>query len=131
VKRSHIIALLIIAVSVGIIISMTGESSSYETFASASLQEGHEYHVIGHLSKDKPMYYEPEKDPNYFSFYMIDKNNEERKVVYIGAKPHDFERSEQIVLIGAIQGEDFHASSILMKCPSKYVEEEVQIAAKA
>ena len=44
-----------------------------------------------------------------------------KKVLYHGTKPQDFERSEQIVLVGKMKEEgDFQASSILMKCPSKY-----------
>ena len=42
------------------------------------------------------------------------------KIRSLCIKPQDFERSEQIVLIGKVQGDEFHASDILMKCPSKY-----------
>jgi len=126
-KISHIVALALIAISIGVIISMTGETSSYETFATARSESGMEFHVVGELSKDKPLYYEPEEDPNYFSFYMIDKDGEEHKVVHMGEKPRDFEKSEQIVLTGTMKGEEFHASKILMKCPSKYVEDEIKV----
>jgi cytochrome c-type biogenesis protein CcmE len=42
----------------------------------------------------------------------------------LAEKPQDFERSEQIVLTGKMRGEDFVASDMLMKCPSKYKDEE-------
>ena len=45
---------------------------------------------------------------------------------YNGTKPNDFERSEQIVIIGKMKGEEFAASGILMKCPSKYANPEEQ-----
>ena len=51
----------------------------------------------------------------------------ERKVIFLGSKPQDFERSEQIVLTGKMKGDEFLASKILMKCPSKYVEDEMQL----
>jgi cytochrome c-type biogenesis protein CcmE len=48
-------------------------------------------------------------------------------VVFNGSKPQDFERSEQIVLTGKMIGNEFHASKILMKCPSKYTKDEVEV----
>jgi cytochrome c-type biogenesis protein CcmE len=66
------------------------------------------------------MHYDPKENTDLFSFYIIDSNGEERKVFFNGTKPNDFERSEQIVVVGKMKGTDFIASSILMKCPSKY-----------
>ena len=54
-------------------------------------------------------------------------NGEEKKVIFNGTKPRDFERSEQIVLTGKIEGEEFKASKILMKCPSKYINDELEV----
>jgi cytochrome c-type biogenesis protein CcmE len=42
------------------------------------------------------------------------------KVIYNGAKPQDFEMSEQIVVTGRAENGVFKADKILMKCPSKY-----------
>jgi len=47
--------------------------------------------------------------------------------VFSGSKPQDFERSEQIVLTGKMEGGEFRASKILMKCPSKYNKDEVEV----
>ena len=52
---------------------------------------------------------------------------QECKVVFQGSKPQDFERSEQIVLTGKMVGEEFHASKILMKCPSKYNDQQIEV----
>jgi len=128
-KRTHIIGLLIVAIGVGVLIWMLGsEFSRYETFSSAYAQEGKEINVVGMLDKEKELYYDPHVDANYFSFYMEDEAGETRKVIYNGTMPRDFEKSEKIVVVGKIDGEDFHADKILMKCPSKYVEEEVTAA---
>jgi len=51
---------------------------------------------------------------------MIDNNGDEQVVHFHGSKPQDFERSEQIVLVGKFDDGSFEASRILMKCPSKY-----------
>lgn len=128
-KKTHIVALVLICVSIGVIISMTGDYSRYETFATAHAAEGKEFHIVGELARQEEMHYNPEQDPNYFSFYLLDKSGEERKVVFQGAKPQDFERSEQIVLTGKMAGDEFHASKILMKCPSKYVNDELEVTA--
>ena len=66
--------------------------------------------------------YNPSVNPDLFTFFMVDNKGEEKKVLLHKSKPQDFERSEQIVLIGKAQGGEFHADEILMKCPSKYNE---------
>lgn len=128
-KKTHIVALILIVISIGVIISMTGDYSRYETFATAHAAEGKEFHIVGELARKEDILYEPEKDPNYFAFYMKDKSGDERKVVFQGAKPQDFERSEQIVLTGKMEGDEFHASKILMKCPSKYINDNLEVKA--
>jgi cytochrome c-type biogenesis protein CcmE len=69
----------------------------------------------------------PEKDPNYFSFYIKDTKGEERKVVLLASKPQDFELSEQIVVTGKMKGDTFVATDLLVNCPSKYKDEEIYI----
>lgn len=125
-KRTHLIGLIIIAVGVGVLIYMLGsEFSRYETFTSTYAQSGKEINVVGEVAKDKELYYNPHVDANYFTFYLQDEDGNTRKVIYKGTKPRDFERSEKIVVTGSMDGEEFHAKKILMKCPSKYVEEEI------
>lgn len=125
-KKNHIIGIIVIAVAIAVIISTYADSSTYADFTTAQKTES-ELHVVGQLAKDKELYYDPLTDANYFTFYMVDNNGVENKVVFIGSKPQDFERSEQIVLTGKMKGDEFHASKILMKCPSKYTEDQVEI----
>lgn len=119
-KRSHIIAIILIAAAVGAILSTVADSSTYATFAIAAENPSSTYHVVGKLDKSKPQVYDPAKNADVFSFYMIDNDGLEKQVVLNRAKPQDFEKSEQIVVIGKQEGELFVASDILMKCPSKY-----------
>ena len=58
---------------------------------------------------------------------MIDDNGDLREVHLLLPKPQDFELSEQIVLTGEMDGERFVADEILMKCPSKYKNEEIYL----
>ncbi|HTD98860.1 MAG TPA: cytochrome c maturation protein CcmE [Mucilaginibacter sp.] len=125
-KKSSILGLVTIAVAIAVIISLYSSTSTYGTFVDAKNTNG-SLHVIGHLDKQKELYYDAAKDANYFSFYMTDKKGNECKVVFSGTKPQDFERSEQIVLVGEMRGNEFHASHIQMKCPSKYTQDKVEV----
>ncbi len=126
-KKSSIIGIIIIAVAIGVIISTYADSSTYGNFTEA-IESGSELHVVGHLDKQKDMVYNPKQDANYFAFFMQDKNGKECKVIFTGTKPQDFEKSEQIVLTGKMNGSEFHASKILMKCPSKYTKNQVEVS---
>lgn len=121
-KKTHIIGILIIAIAIAIIISSISDSSTYESFTTAANHPEKEFHVVGKLNKEKEMAYNPEQDANLFSFFMTDEKGVEKKVTFNGAKPQDFEKSEQIVIIGKASGDEFAASKILMKCPSKYTD---------
>jgi cytochrome c-type biogenesis protein CcmE len=81
---------------------------------------GKEFHVAGKLNKVKELSYNPEQNANLFSFYLVDNEGLEKKVLFNGSKPQDFERSESVVITGKMKGEEFIADKILMKCPSKY-----------
>lgn len=119
-KKTHIIAIIVIAIAIGAILSTVSDSSTYSNFSEAKENPGKEYHVVGQLNKEAEMTYDPEVNANLFAFSMIDNNGEEQRVHFAGSKPQDFERSEQIVLVGKYENDTFQASKILMKCPSKY-----------
>ena len=121
-KKIHILGIIMIAVAIGVIFYSLNNTGTYASFEEAASDPGSEFHVVGKLNKEKLAVYEPKVDANVFTFYMIDSKGKESKVVLHKNKPQDFERSEQIVLIGKMQGEQFEASDILMKCPSKYNE---------
>ncbi len=119
-KKVHIIGIIIIAVAIGAILTTLNNTSTYANFSEAAAEPGNEFHVVGKYNKDKGNVYDPQLNANQFSFYMVDNKGLEKKVILNKNKPQDFERSEQIVLIGKMEGEEFVASDILMKCPSKY-----------
>ena len=128
-KLSHILGIVVIALAIGIIVSTAGDASSYVTFKQATelAHDGDDkmIHVVGKVQKDgqgriTDMLYNPAIDPNHFEFTLVDNDNRAQKVVYNSPKPQDFERSEQIVIIGAMQGDHFQCNKILLKCPSKY-----------
>ena len=125
-KLMPLLIIALLGAGVVMLISASKDMSTYSTFSNVR-KSGEAAKVVGILSKDKPMYYDAEKDPNHFTFYMKDQQGEEHLVTLNAAKPQDFELSEQIVATGSFDGETFVASSILMKCPSKYKNEEVLV----
>ncbi len=135
-KTSYIIALIVLALSVGMIISVSGDASQYVDFAQACdmAKKGRtsEVHVVGKLRKNNEgkileLAYNPTQNPNLCTFTLVDNKNMPYKVVYRNPKPQDLERSEQVVIIGKVEGDTFEASKILLKCPSKYEEKELKI----
>ena len=129
-KKIHIIAIVVIAVALAVIVSTISNSSTYAPFKTAIDNEGKTYHVVGKVDKEKAFIYNPESNANIFGFYLVDNEGVEKKVLYNGTKPQDFERSEQIVLTGEMKGDQFAASDMLLKCPSKYKDQEVYVREK-
>lgn len=125
-KKAHLLAIAAIAIGIFALLSISGDVGTYSTFSDA-IAHGKKVKIAGQLSKDKEIYYDPEEDPNLFTFFMTDTKGEERKVLFLDKRPTDFEQSEQIVLTGKMQGDQFIATEMLMKCPSKYKDEEIYI----
>ncbi len=133
-KRSHIIAIVVIAIAAAIIISSTGDAGTYVSFDEAKnmAEQGREsdIHVVGQLMKDGQGHVvgiRPSADNMSFTFVMVDENKKEQLVYYNEPMPPDFMRSEQVVVIGGYKDEEvFVADKILLKCPSKYQETTVE-----
>lgn len=125
-KKVHLLAIAVVAVAIGILISASKDVTTYATFAEAT-DTGARVKLVGQLVKDRPVEYDPEKDPNFLAFFLKDDKGDVRRVVLRASKPQDFERSENIVLTGQMQGETFEASDMLLKCPSKYENQEIYV----
>ncbi|MBK7937498.1 MAG: cytochrome c maturation protein CcmE [Lewinellaceae bacterium] len=125
-KKSHLLAIGIVAIAIAILVSASKDVTTYSNFTQAT-KNGDKVKLIGYLVKDKPVEYNPDKDPNYLGFYLKDEAGEVRKVVLHATKPQDFERSESIVLTGQMTGDTFEASDMLLKCPSKYKDQEIYV----
>ncbi len=75
-------------------------------------------HVIG--TWESTLEHGFSRDTMLFSFHMKDQDGNIRRVVYPRPKPNNFEQATQLVVIGEMRNNIFHASEMLMKCPSKY-----------
>jgi len=128
-KKVYIIVGLMLALAVSLFVIAQEDLSTYATIAEAS-NTGKRVKISGQLAKEKEMVYDPVADPNLFTFYIRDNAGTVQKVKLLQAKPQDFELSEQVVLTGRMQDDAFIATDILMKCPSKYKDEEIYIKDK-
>lgn len=131
-KKTHIIAIIIIAAAIGIIVSTAGDASTYVTFNTAfqmaSSGNKSKIHVVGELKKDiqgNIVGLEKSPDNLSFTFLLLDEEKKEQKVYYNEPMPPDFTRSEKVVIIGSYRGDLFVADKILLKCPSKYQEQKL------
>ncbi len=119
-KKTHLVLLVLIAAAIVVLISYTGDLSSYETIGSAKQKEGKFVNLIVKMDKSVAFQYDPVKDPNLLQFNVQDSLGGKIAVVYHNTMPTDMEKSERLVLKGKVQGDHFECSAIVMKCPSKY-----------
>jgi len=64
---------------------------------------------------------------NLFVFHIKDENGVTVKVVYDGVKPGNFDQASHVVCVGKYENGAFHAKQLLVKCPSKYQEQETKV----
>lgn len=134
-KKTHIIGLVVIAIAVAILVSTGTEASTYTDFTDAEMRakdgDVSQVHVVGKLRKSpsgeiQDIIYNPAIDANHLEFTLTDNKGRSQKVVYNAPKPQDLGKAEQIVIIGNMQGQVFKCEKILLKCPSKYQDGNVE-----
>ena len=116
-----------IAAAIMVLISYTGNLTTYETIASAKQKPGKFVNLIAKIDKSQPVNYDAVKDPNYLAFTAVDTLGNTVKVIYHNTKPTDMEKSPRIVLKGKIVDGQFECKDILLKCPSKYKDDVQQV----
>ena len=133
-KNSSAISIVFISILIIIIVSTFGDASTYVTFSKAKdvYESGSmsKFHVVGTLNKDDNSKIEGIKnspDQLSFTFEMIDEDGYKESVFFGEPMPPDFLLSEQVVVIGGYENNTFIADDILLKCPSKYTEENIKI----
>lgn len=66
-------------------------------------------------------------EKNLFRFKLVDEKGEQITVVYDGVKPGNFEQATEVICVGTYKDGTFQAKEILVKCPSKYMEEQTKV----
>lgn len=112
-----IAAVVIIGALIFGALSFVQSNVEYTDFARAE-QVKKKVQVKGTWDREKEASFDAAR--SQYTFYMMDDNKKEVKVILDGAKPNNFEIATSIVAKGRFQDGAFHATEILTKCPSKY-----------
>ena len=133
-KNLFPIYLIFLSITIIIVISTFADASTYVSFSDAkslySVGKKSPIHVVGRLiknEKNKVIGIKKSDDNLSFSFEMIDEEGTIENVFYGEPMPPDFILSDQVVVIGSYNDKRFIAKEILLKCPSKYTEDQVNI----
>ncbi len=133
-KNLFPIYLIFLSIAIIIVISTFADASTYVSFSDAkslySVGKKSPIHVVGRLiknEKNQVIGIKKSNDNLSFSFEMIDEEGTIENVFYGEPMPPDFILSDQVVVIGSYNDKFFIAKEILLKCPSKYTEDQVNI----
>lgn len=117
-NKRYIIGVIIIVVFIVVgFFAFVDTKVEYANFTNA-VETHKKVQVKGTWVKDKDARFDA--TTNKFTFYMMDENNTEMKVVLDGAEPNNFKMAESVVAKGKIKDGSFYATDVLTKCPSKY-----------
>jgi cytochrome c-type biogenesis protein CcmE len=96
------------------------ESNVEYTDVSGAISSHKKVQLKGQWNKEKPSAFDAKT--TQFSFYLVDEQGKECKVVLDGAAPNNFEMATSVVAKGRFNADEgyFHATEVLTKCPSKY-----------
>jgi cytochrome c-type biogenesis protein CcmE len=127
VRKRYVIGGGILVLAVGLLIYVSlGSSFTYYFTVNEFLDRSSEFcdrsvRVAGKIA-DEPISWNAEDLELRFTIF---EDADTLPVVYEGAKPSGFKVSANILVEGRLDSDGvFHASQVLMKCPSKYVPEE-------
>ncbi|MEN9948911.1 MAG: hypothetical protein RL106_1734 [Bacteroidota bacterium] len=126
-KKTEIILILVLAIVASIIVMTFASSNENVTFSEAKEHLNERVKVIGTFDKASGVEYDPLVNPNRTVFYITDKAGEKQKIdlIHKDGKPMGLEQSESVTLEGQWNEDNsFHADYVLMKCPSKYNEQQ-------
>ncbi len=113
----------------GVVGAFMSSASPYVTIAEAKERGGDGLHVAGVLVKDSC---KPDLKTGHLFFKLTDANGATIEVEHTGTRPASLLQADKVVAIGAVKGDRFVSRDLLVKCPSKYEEEQKNpLAARA
>jgi len=123
-KPAKIVLLAFIALFIVVLgVNFSQSASIYTDFTTAK-EKGKKVHIVGEwVNRDQAQY---DANQDLFTFYLQDTTQQVELIHYYDPKPNNFEQAEKVVVVGGYEAERFVADKIVMKCPSKYEEEEIK-----
>lgn len=123
-KNKYIFGGFIIVIFLSIMVYLFTQSNiQYQDDFSQVMNTTKTVKATGSWVKEKN--YDLDRENKTFTFFMVDDNGNEMKVIYSGTIPNNFETAASVVVTGKYVNGYFHARDILTKCPSKYEDEQV------
>jgi len=132
-KKTHIVIIIAVAIVSAILVSTYTSAVDSTTFNVAQLEPGKQVKIVGELDKTKGIEYNASVDPNLTTFYVVDKAGKSEcvKLTDKSGQPMGLLQSENVTIEGKYADDGtFHASHLLMKCPSKYNDQKHTLASE-
>lgn len=104
----------------GVVGAFVSSASPYVTIAQAKERGGDGLHVAGVLVKDSCR---TDFKSGHIFFKLTDADGATIEVEHTGTRPASLLQADKVVAIGAMRGDHFVSRDLLVKCPSKYEEE--------
>ena len=121
-KPKTLFLLLLVALAFGVSLLFLSDSFSTYTDFQTAAESGREVHVVARWVNRENAGYDPSLDE--FRFQLQDSLNKTVTCIYPDPKPANLENADKLVVIGKHDGQVFRAEKILLKCPSKYKNEQ-------
>lgn len=116
-KRSYLVgAALIVAFAALGIGQLKNTLTTYVGFEEARAA-GERVQIKGKIDKKSVRF---ESQTNDLRFDVTDEAGERMHIEYAGATPGNFNQASHVVAVGEYKEGVFHATDLLIKCPSKY-----------
>lgn len=133
-KPAYIVAFVILVVSAGMtLFAFSGSIAEHVTIDQVVRRPGVQLQVPGAILKDTvtfangalrfemvPVELLPKNDAARLVSAMVPNGVERLTVEYAQPKPENFDNARQVEAIGTYRDGVFHATTLLVKCPSKY-----------
>lgn len=111
---SGIVAVICLAL---LMVAFINAASPYVTLAEARKTQGDSLHLAGDLVKGS---IKRDVKTGLLRFALKDTDGATVGVAFEGSAPDNLSEATRIVAIGKLDGEQFRAHNLLVKCPSKY-----------
>ncbi len=123
-KNKYIFGGFIIVIFLSVMVYLFTQSNiQYQDDFSQVMNTTKTVKATGSWVKEKN--YDLNRKNKTFTFFMVDDNGKEMKVIYNGTIPNNFETAASVVVTGKYVNGYFRAKDILTKCPSKYEDEQL------
>jgi cytochrome c-type biogenesis protein CcmE len=126
-NKIKILGIILLVAVIAVIIATVYDASTYADFETARKNPGKTIQIIGKLDKNKEVIYDSSLANLSLKFSITDNKGVSGRVVYYGTMPRDFKKLKEVVVTGHSEDTVFVAENLLLKCPTKYTNESVDM----